>query len=99
MKRSEALSSADRRAVTEHMELVRLTIVEILRKPNIDGKPAGEVVESRYAGLRPQDQLIATHDEPFDVAFDIAGLPKRQRRAYWDRSKQAYEQLVKRTAG
>ncbi|MBI2254758.1 MAG: hypothetical protein HYU58_09080 [Proteobacteria bacterium] len=61
--------------VGKYVKIVAAAMTEILNVESIKDTPCLEFVTSKFEQMRPSAQLLATHDEPFDVAYDISGLP------------------------
>lgn len=80
--------------VRKYVKIVAATMTEILKFDSVKGTPCLEFVTSKFEQMRPSAQLLTTHDEPFDVAYDILGLPLEDKREVFEAQEQRYDELV-----
>ena len=78
-----------------HLRAVTGVLREIFGLDQIAGVPAEVHLRQLYGAMPPAVRLLACHEEPFDVAYDLSGRPEADRMAFFAASEPAYSTLLR----
>lgn len=79
-----------------HRAAVEETLTYVLGYESVRGLPVLEVVSQVYEAMDNDEQLLMCHEEPFDAACDIAGVPYETRRFLFLKNSKTYSIMMER---
>lgn len=77
--------------VENHIEAVSATLSLIMHAK--DGIPTN-IIEQLYAEMTPRQRLLSTHQEPFEEACEILGVPNDRRSILFEQFRTQYENIM-----